>query len=32
MMGDVVLGGKVPHSRLKEFSWLMALKGLEVFL
>jgi hypothetical protein len=26
MMGDVVLGGKLPHSILREFSWLMALQ------
>jgi hypothetical protein len=26
MMGDVVLGGKLPHPMLREFSWLMALQ------
>jgi hypothetical protein len=24
MMGNVVLGGKLPNPRLREFSWLMA--------
>jgi hypothetical protein len=26
MMGDIVLGGKLPHPMLRAFSWLMALQ------
>jgi hypothetical protein len=33
MMGDVVLGGKLPHLMLREFSWLMKLQqALDVFV
>jgi hypothetical protein len=31
MMGDVALGEKFPHPILWDFSWLIALQGLQVF-
>jgi hypothetical protein len=32
MMGNVVLRWKLPHPVLMEFSWLMELQSVEVFL